>query len=119
MMAVAEPDEPGVENPLPVAVPSEHEYEIAIDMPTSATCGWHDICATGTPEPEPLHCQPVKHEPLYEGSHGPVVQFAGLGCAGGVGHCCDPPPPPLPPPPPPSAFMSPFKSCESPLGVPD
>jgi len=67
MVVVAEPDcAPFVWKPLPTLVPEEHEYEIASVIPTSAICGWHEICADGpaASDPEGTHCQPETHAPL-------------------------------------------------------
>ena len=82
-MTVAEPAGCVVTvNELLVAVPVEHEYEIASVMPTSATWGWQESCAVGMPPLVGTHCQLVMQIPLYCARHEPVVQFAGSGCCG-------------------------------------
>lgn len=65
IVAVAEPEVLLAVKPLPVAVPDEHEYEMAMLMPMSAVCGWHERLAVGVPpEPDEPHCHPTRHEPL-------------------------------------------------------
>src|SRR3989344_7869908 len=45
---------PFVSKPEPALVPIAHAYDMATLMPTSATCGWHDTCATISSVP-PTH----------------------------------------------------------------
>ena len=64
-VVVAEPaGEVEATKPLPIAVPAEHAYEIERVIPTSATCGWHEIWAACCPSPPGVHCQLVTHAPL-------------------------------------------------------
>jgi hypothetical protein len=57
---VPERDAFGSVKPVAVTVPAEHEYVSTSGAPTSATCGWHDICAVGAgPVPSVEHFQPV------------------------------------------------------------
>ena len=81
IMVVVEPESaPLVLKPAPtLAVALVHEYEIAMDIPTSAILGWQDICAVGVVlaigpppgAPPGTHCQPVVHAPLCVGFHVP------------------------------------------------
>jgi hypothetical protein len=90
-VTVAEPDcALFVWNPLPTLVPAEQEYEIESDIPTSAICGWHEICAASRSGVVPFgtHCQLLTQAPLYVGFHVPALQSAGLGCTGAAGQFC-------------------------------
>lgn len=82
-MAVEVPDCPLAVKPLPDAVPCAHEYAMAILIPTSAVCGWHESCA-----PRLLHCQPTMHCPFICGDQLPPVQEDAAGCGGWSEHCC-------------------------------
>jgi hypothetical protein len=103
MTAVTLPESaPPVSNPPPeLRVAFAHAYEIAIDIPTSAIFGWHEIVATGVFEfvvppvpvsvllPLPLlplppvcapfgmHCHPpMQPLPLVVAFHVPLVQLS-------------------------------------------
>lgn len=62
VVAVPEDEDVAIVKLLLVAIPEEHEYEIASVIPTSATLGWQEILATGAALA--THCHPVIHEPL-------------------------------------------------------
>lgn len=57
-VAVEVPDCPLAVKPWPVAVPAAQEYEMAMDMPTSAVCGSHESVACPAE-----HCQLVTQDP--------------------------------------------------------
>jgi hypothetical protein len=72
-------------NPLPsLRVDLVHAKDMATDIPTSATCGWHESVAVGAPEPPGTHCHPViQLAPVcwvvVVGLHEPLGHEAGSG----------------------------------------